>query len=89
MAAANSLHMLVQYIKEKLQSHNYASIAYIHSHLFERLTIKKLAEIEHYHPELAVPAFASSVSKYLIEDQKGSSAASIPDPARYSSIFIA
>lgn len=47
---ANSLHMLVQYIKEKLQSHSYASIAYIHSHLFERLTIKKLAEIEHYHP---------------------------------------
>lgn len=50
IGTANSLHMLVQYIKEKLQSHSYASIAYIHSHLFERLTIKKLADIEHYHP---------------------------------------
>ncbi|MGG1228515.1 helix-turn-helix domain-containing protein [Bacillus halotolerans] len=48
--SAHTLHLLVQYIKEKLQTHTHASIAYIHSHLSEPLTIQKLAKIEHYHP---------------------------------------
>ncbi|MCG8397194.1 AraC family transcriptional regulator [Bacillus atrophaeus] len=48
--SSHTLHLLVQYITEKIQTYSHSSIAYIHSHLSETLSIKKLAELEHYHP---------------------------------------
>ncbi|MCP6682637.1 AraC family transcriptional regulator [Bacillus nakamurai] len=48
--SAHSLNLLVQYIAEKMRSHTYDSIAYIHRNLSKPLSIKELAAIEHYHP---------------------------------------
>lgn len=47
---STALTHLVQYISHSLIRPQYRSIRYIHDHYADRLTVKQLAEMEHYHP---------------------------------------
>ncbi|GAJ98182.1 AraC family transcriptional regulator [Geomicrobium sp. JCM 19055] len=62
-AKGHLLPHLVAIMKEKVSTHEYASIAHIHEQFSSPITVESLASIEHFHPVYYVEWFKQKTGK--------------------------